>query len=360
MGKMLKTAIFISMIIIAFLSCVDKSQQSAKVEKPKQSIEVDTPQKIIERSKKAVVIIKTQSGTGSGFIASPDGLIITNNHVVGNNKTVEIIFMDGRTTTASLIKKGLSYLDVAYLKVNGSNYDYLYMNTGCSAGDEVYAIGAPLGLSASVSKGIISNCNRVFKGVKFIQTDAAINFGNSGGPLINQKGEMVGLLTFKEVGAGIEGLNFALSPSVVIEYYENKLSKLEESLRVDQEARRESTEPDVNNNRTPSAPLWVKIGESSEATLYYNENTCGKMLRNKDSFLCVTLLEYKRPHQYSDRFYTKIGALQIINCREHSSESWAVGIKFDEGDSITVAKSTEKIYLRPNILGFALLEKFCR
>jgi Flp pilus assembly protein TadD len=191
----------------------------------------ESPQKIIEKAKKSVVTIKTPSGSGSGFIASADGLIITNNHVVGNNETVEVHFQDGRTTVASSIKKGLSVLDVAYLKVDGSKFDYLPMNTNCSTGDEVYAIGAPLGLSESVSKGIISNCDRTIKGVKFIQTDAAVNAGNSSGPLINKKGEVVGLLTFKISAEGVEGLNFALSPAVVRDYYENKLTNLEEALK---------------------------------------------------------------------------------------------------------------------------------
>jgi hypothetical protein len=193
----------------------------------------DNPQKVIQKAKKSVVTIKTSTGFGSGVIISPDGLIVTNNHVVGNDETVEVHFQDGKTTIASPIKKGLSVLDVAYLKVDGSNFDYLPMSDQCSTGDEVYAIGAPLGLSESVSKGIISNCDRTIKGVKFIQTDAAINAGNSGGPLINKKGEVLGLLTFKIVAAGVEGLNFAISQTVVRDYYENKLTNLAETLKRD-------------------------------------------------------------------------------------------------------------------------------
>lgn len=191
----------------------------------------DNPQKVIQKAQKSVVTIRTSTGSGSGVIISPDGLIVTNNHVVGNDETVEVHFHDGKTTIASPIKKGLSVLDVAYLKVDGSNFNYLPMTDQCSTGDEVYAIGAPLGLSESVSKGIISNCDRTIKGVKFIQTDAAINAGNSGGPLINKKGEVLGLLTFKIAAAGIEGLNFAISQTIVRDYYENKLTNLAETLK---------------------------------------------------------------------------------------------------------------------------------
>jgi hypothetical protein len=193
----------------------------------------DNPQKVIQKAQKSVVTIKSSTGAGSGVIVSPDGLIVTNNHVVGNDVTVEVHFQDGKTTIASPIKKGLSVLDVAYLKVDGSNFDYLPMSDKCSTGDEVYAIGAPLGLSESVSKGIISNCDRTIKGVKFIQTDAAINAGNSGGPLINKKGEVLGLLTFKITASGVEGLNFAISQTVVRDYYEDKLTNLAETLKRD-------------------------------------------------------------------------------------------------------------------------------
>ena len=230
---------------------------------------------MIERAKKSVVTIKTPSGSGSGFIASADGLIITNNHVVENHATVEIHFPDGHTTVASPIKKGLSVLDVAYLKVDGSKFDYLPMNTtNCSTGDEVYAIGAPLGLSESVSKGIISNCDRTIKGVKFIQTDAAVNAGNSGGPLINKKGEVVGLLTFKISAEGVEGLNFALSPAIVWDYYENKLTNLEETLK------KEVTAQNRVNRSTSGEPSWVVVNEGDSSTYLYDVNNINFISKN--------------------------------------------------------------------------------
>ncbi len=234
----------------------------------------ESPQKIIEKAKKSVVTIKTPSGSGSGFIASPDGLIVTNNHVVGNNETVEIHFPDGRTTVASPIKKGLSVLDVAYLKVDGSKFDYLPMNANCNTGDEVYAIGAPLGLSESVSKGIISNCDRMIKGVKFIQTDAAVNAGNSGGPLINKKGEVVGLLTFKISAEGVEGLNFALSPVVVWDYYENKLTNLEEALK------KEVAAQNPANRSTSGKPSWKYYTTDGSLIYYYDPES---IVRTRDN-----------------------------------------------------------------------------
>ena len=312
----------------------------------------ESPQKIIEKAKKSVVTIKTPSGSGSGFVASADGLIITNNHVVENHETVEIHFPDGRTTVASPIKKGLSVLDVAYLKVDGSKFDYLPMNTNCNTGDEVYAIGAPLGLSESVSKGIISNCDRTLKGVKFIQTDAAVNAGNSGGPLINMKGEVVGLLTFKISAEGVEGLNFALSPAVVWDYYENKLTNLEEALK------KEVTAQNPVNKSTSGEPSWVVLYEWDDHTDLYDVNNINFI--SKNVFDAWMKMIYKTPQPIGSRLYKEWKFLMRCDCTEKSFLMLSSKVVYIEGDTYTELSPIEKHYAEPNSSAMLIINQVCR
>jgi hypothetical protein len=319
----------------------------------------ESPQNIIEKAKKSVVTIKTPSGSGSGFIASADGLIITNNHVVENHKTVEIHFSDGSTTVASPIKKGLSVLDVAYLKVDGSKFDYLPMNTNCNAGDEVYAIGAPLGLSESVSKGIISNCDRTLKGVKFIQTDAAVNAGNSGGPLINKKGEVVGLLTFKISAEGVEGLNFALSPAVVWDYYENKLANLEEALKKEVIAQnKEVAAQNPANRSTSGEPNWIVVNDDDTSTIVFDVNNINFI--SKNVFDVWVRIIYKTTQPLGSRVIKENKSLYRYDCMEKNYSPLSMKTVSIEGDTRIWTPSGEKIYVEPGSVGMSILSEICK
>lgn len=141
-------------------------------------------------------------GEGSGFIMSPDGYIITNNHVVADADRVTVTLSDQRTFTAKVVGRD-STTDVAVVKIDAKGLPTLPIGDDNSAriGDWVLAVGNPLGLDFTVTAGIISAKSRGSEiggraGMSisdFIQTDAAINPGNSGGPLINLKGEAVGL-----------------------------------------------------------------------------------------------------------------------------------------------------------------------
>jgi V8-like Glu-specific endopeptidase len=192
---------------------------------------------IIRETKKAVVTVKTPNAVGSGFLISSDGLIMTNSHVIQDNTDIEVVFNSKESKTAYIIKNGNAPLDIAILKVLGDSFDFLSLadSDNCTEGDEVVAIGAPLALSETITKGIISNCNRQLKAelsdIKYVQTDAAINPGNSGGPLINNRGEVLGILTMKIAMEGTEGLNFAIASNVAKEFRDGKLMMLEETVR---------------------------------------------------------------------------------------------------------------------------------
>ncbi len=165
---------------------------------------------IIEEAVKGVVTIKTDVAQGTGFIISSDGYLVTNAHVlVGGNEVTSSTY-DLEKIPTSFIGYN-SELDVALLKIQGTYQKLeLFDSDNVQVGEKVIAIGNPLGLQFSVSEGIISGTHR--EGIKglnaYIQTDASLNPGNSGGPLINRQGKVVGINNFK-IGSG-EGLGFAL------------------------------------------------------------------------------------------------------------------------------------------------------
>ena len=165
--------------------------------------------------------------TGSGVIISYDGYIVTNNHVVDNAISVEVTLNDKRSYKAKIIGTDPSS-DLALLKIDEKNLPYLsYGNSDeCKVGQWVLAVGNPLNLNSTVTAGIISakarNINLIegnrdgYAVESFIQTDAAVNMGNSGGALVNEKGELVGINAAIESGTGYyAGYSFAIPVNIV-------------------------------------------------------------------------------------------------------------------------------------------------
>ncbi|MFL2802334.1 MAG: Do family serine endopeptidase [Paracoccaceae bacterium] len=157
---------------------------------------------------------------GSGFIISSDGLLVTNNHVIENADEIKIEMLDGEILEAKVLGTDPK-TDIALLKVE-SNLELPFVKFGNSdqarVGDWVLAIGNPLGQGFSVSAGIISARGRDLQGPydDFIQTDAAINRGNSGGPLFNTNGEVIGVNTaILSPNGGSIGIGFSMSSVVV-------------------------------------------------------------------------------------------------------------------------------------------------
>jgi serine protease Do len=161
---------------------------------------------------------------GSGFIISPDGYILTNNHVVDGSSNVKVKLSDGRSLRAKVVGTDQGY-DVALLKIDARNLPSLRMGTANSLkpGQWVVALGSPFGLDHSVTAGVVSATGRTQAGmggpnyVRFIQTDVAINPGNSGGPLLNTSGEVVGINSqiFSQSG-GYMGISFAIPIDLAI------------------------------------------------------------------------------------------------------------------------------------------------
>ena len=163
---------------------------------------------------------RRSSALGSGFVISADGLIVTNNHVIDGADEIEIEFFSGETLAAKVIGTDKN-TDIAVLKVEPDT-PLPFVNFGDSdtarVGDWVVAMGNPLGQGFSVSAGIVSARNRALAGIydDYIQTDAAINRGNSGGPLFNLDGKVVGVNTaILSPNGGSIGIGFSMASNVV-------------------------------------------------------------------------------------------------------------------------------------------------
>ena len=188
---------------------------------------------IAKRVLPSVVSIKTSTvsggGTGSGFIIDSDGYILTNNHVISNavlsGGKIQVLLSDGSIYLAKVIGRDASY-DLAVLKITVSGLQALQFGDSdkIEVGDVVIAIGSPLGLSGTVTTGIISAKNRAVTAgdsrtensfINALQTDAAINPGNSGGPLVDATGSVIGVNSaIASLGSNLQsgsiGLGFAI------------------------------------------------------------------------------------------------------------------------------------------------------
>lgn len=191
----------------------------------------DAVSKVVEEVTPSVVNIKViiqgqgifgeiyeQEGIGSGVIYTEDGYIITNNHVAGNAEDIVVTLYDGNDYPATL-KGADENTDVAVIKIEASGLKAAnFSSTDASkVGDVVIAVGSPFGLQQSVTLGVISAKGRdITIPVNLIQTDAAINEGNSGGPLVNSNGEVIGINTLIISPSGASaGIGFAIPSNTV-------------------------------------------------------------------------------------------------------------------------------------------------
>jgi S1-C subfamily serine protease len=159
---------------------------------------------IYNQTRNSVVLIETDTGTGSGWVYDTEGHIITNNHVVDDASSVTVTFQTGTILSAQIIGTD-PYSDMAVIKVNAPEGLLHPLDVGVSSellvGETAIAIGNPFGLANTMTVGVISATGRQMEAtdnyvvVDVIQTDAAINPGNSGGPLLNLRGEVIGMNT---------------------------------------------------------------------------------------------------------------------------------------------------------------------
>jgi serine protease DegS/serine protease DegQ len=175
---------------------------------------------------------RREQNLGSGVIFSSKGYVLTNNHVIAGAQNIQVLLYDGRVAQASVVGADPD-TDLAVLKVHASDLPVIHIaSKPPRVGDVVLAIGNPFGIGQTVTMGIISATRRqlnTFSPEDFIQTDAAINFGNSGGALVNAKGDLVGINTaLLGRASGAEGIGFAIPVSTA----KNVLDQIVENGRV--------------------------------------------------------------------------------------------------------------------------------
>jgi len=185
---------------------------------------------IYRRAYRGVVEITVRTGSGSaegsGFVYDSDGHIVTNDHVVNGAQTISVQFWNGKTYDATLVGSDSS-TDLAVIKVDAPSSQLYPVSLGRSAdlqvGDSVVAIGSPFGLQETVTSGIVSalhrsidSLNQNFRIIDAIQTDAAINHGNSGGPLLDANGSVIGVnAQIRSDSGGSDGIGFAIPSDTV-------------------------------------------------------------------------------------------------------------------------------------------------
>ena len=197
-------------------------------------------QEIYEKNIPSVVSITCTfsggTGSGTGVVLSENGYLVTNSHVVSGAQQIQVLLTDGRTLPAHLVgTDGLSDLAVLYVNAGNLTPAEFGDSSQLRVGDAVVAIGDPLGVSlrGTMTDGIVSAINRDVetngRTMTLIQTNAALNSGNSGGPLINCHGQVIGINTMK-IGtfaddAGVEGLGFAIPSAMVKEVVDQLISQ---------------------------------------------------------------------------------------------------------------------------------------
>ncbi len=236
---------FLGILIMYVISRTDSSTLVQKV--TSQNIKTTTIEEIsdlktaINNIYESTIYIEVSGSrgvvsSGSGFIYKKDdkyGYVLTNYHVIDGGSKFEITFTDGSEADATLVS-GDEYYDIAVLKIDVDKIKSVSTigdSSNLELGDTVFTVGAPLGKEymGTITKGIVSGINRMVSIeigngtylMEVIQTDASINSGNSGGPICNIKGEVIGITSSKLIGDGVEGMGFAIPINSVMDVIES-------------------------------------------------------------------------------------------------------------------------------------------
>jgi hypothetical protein len=201
---------------------------------------------VVAHVRPAVVVIESDKALGSGFVVRPDGVIITNHHVVADATKMAVKFASGEVYRKVYLLSSDPIEDLAFLKIEAVDLPTIPLGNSndVAVGEDVLLVGAPRGLEQTVSNGLISGI-RLDEGVRVLQTSAAASPGSSGGPLLNLRGEAIGVMSFKVVNG--ENLNF----TIPINYVRGKLETLSMS------AQQRTFEPLLSPQAEKRPGVWV-------------------------------------------------------------------------------------------------------
>ncbi len=272
-------------LLIAVLLVQGGIEPSGSITRPGISADVDEEAvEGVEQAKHSVVVIEVKTasggGTGTGIVMTSDGYIATNHHVIDGATSIRVTFYDGTVLAAELIGSSemddLGVIKVARTDLKPATFAH---SDDCYVGQTVYAIGTPAGpeFSWTTTRGIISYKDRevkmydeedgtLLKKLRLLQTDANVNPGNSGGPLINTKGEVVGVVSMK-LSEGYEGIGFAIPSDGAVEILEAIM--------------RDGHAGNVNSSLSHKRPMLGIMGFYVEAKTHYR-------LNSDDSFAPIT------------------------------------------------------------------------
>jgi len=197
------------LLVLAIAACAHTPKaQPAQAQPPVHT--TLTPAEIASRALPAVVTMRTEQSLGTGFVVRPDGWIATNLHVVVGGPRVKVTLRDGRDLDVVEVLNASTNYDLALVRVEAKGLPTLKLgdSDAMRPGDSVVAIGNPMGLEDTVSNGLVSGRRKDDAGVEFLQVSAPISPGSSGGPIINDRGEVIGIA--EQVLVQGQNLNFAV------------------------------------------------------------------------------------------------------------------------------------------------------
>ncbi|MBD0321163.1 MAG: serine protease, partial [Gemmatimonadetes bacterium] len=203
------------MTAVALRRCVPLLLAGALLAAPVHAQPSITPREIAARAQRSLLVVRSVGadgdtiGSGTGFIVSSDGTFVTNYHVVEGAARLRVEFLDGRSFTDVSFVTADARRDLAVLKIPGTGHPALRLGRDSAAviGDRVYVMGNPLGMAGTFSDGLVSG-RRPVEGVSMVQISAPISPGSSGGPVMDESGEVIGVATLMLVGG--QNLNLAV------------------------------------------------------------------------------------------------------------------------------------------------------
>lgn len=227
--------------------------------------------KELDQAKSSVLLVKTPDGIGTGVTISPDGFVLTAAHVVRGHQEVSVKTSAGIQLQATVLRVDNAQ-DVALLSMPGSGYACTApRSTPPTVGEELWAIGNPLGeeLSFSVTKGLVSGL-RELEDQSYVQTDAPLNPGYSGGPLLDQHGQLLGVISWKIAGASYEGLGFGVPLEAAQSSLNLAFGEHSQAIWGGSEVQPVSAGGEEVRRFTPNLPATVRAESSSSSSMNYD------------------------------------------------------------------------------------------